>query len=245
MNESTKVTLGVFVGGVVGALAAHLITKSLLNKRHEDELEEMKEYYKGRQADKDIFFNPDEDAEENYKRAKNLVEVYELIQTNDYGPTPDSESPPYEPPKGKLVKSENPVEIEPEEEEEDFSNIPSGNIFRNELELSGYVKIDDQPYLITRAEFEEVEFEYETNSLTWYLKDEVLAEDLVRNGNAEIDDVERVIGSRHLEMFGRASGDPDVFFIRNEANGTKYEVTRVDAYYQEVVLGLAPEDIQG
>lgn len=249
MNTSAAVPIGVVVGAAVGALTSYLITKNLLTKRHDAEIQDMIDNYRPlpvNHAGRPLYFDPNGSGEDNYKKAKDIVEAWELIQDNSYGPTSDEDLPPEEPVKGRVVKPNRPaVEEEDELEDDGAMPVPRGNIFQNELELSGYVKIDGEPYLITRQEFEEVEPSFDTVSLTWYTKDQTLAEDLVANGNAEIDDVERVIGSRHLEMFGKASGDKDVFFIRNEDNGTKYEVTRVQAYYQEVVLGLAPDDIQG
>lgn len=257
MNNSAQISIGVVVGGLVGAAVSHLITKSLLTKRHELEIQDMKDNFRPLPVNhegKPLFFDPHGDAEANYKKAKDIVRTWELIQDNGYGITdPFNEEPPAEPVRGKLrvpqsdaVRKAQAIEEEEEVELDDgIMPAPKGNIWDNEIELSGYLKIDNEPYLITRAEFEEVEPQFDTVSLTWYLRDTTLSEDLVENGNAEIDDIDWTIGSRHLEMFGKASGDKDVFFIKNEQNGSKYEVTRVDAYYQEVVLGLAPDDIQG
>lgn len=48
----------------------------------------------------------------------------------------------------------------------------------------------------------------------------------------------------HLH-FGEDSGDPDIVYVRNENNGTSYEITRYKGKYSVIVMGMADEEPKG
>lgn len=82
--------------------------------------------------------------------------------------------------------------------------------------------------------------EYDQDHLIYYAKDDVLTDEHdVVIYDAEI---ENIIGSEALTSFGSMTLDKDTVFVRNDKLGMKYEVTRDDGSYQEVVLGYSDED---
>lgn len=240
MNNNVITALAAVAGAGVGAAVAHILTKRALTKRFDAEIEDVKENYRPtlfRNAEGRLLFpdgvGPANSAEDNYKHAQDIIRNYEFI--NGLGYANDDAKDPEEVDEDGVT-----TEIREDDEQIDF---PSGNIFDNRIAHGSYDIIPGEPYLISLKEFEEAEPEYETGSLNWYVHDETLADNLTENGNAEIDNVDYVIGSRHLEMFGKWSEDKNVIYVRNENISTKYEVTRIDGSYEQIVLGLEPGNI--
>ena len=53
-----------------------------------------------------------------------------------------------------------------------------------------------------------------------------------------------MIGDDALVCFGLGSDDPNTVYICNDKRGTKYEVIKVAASYQEQVLGMKDADLR-
>lgn len=114
--------------------------------------------------------------------------------------------------------------IKPLEEEEDIDQE-----FLEDLK---------EPYMISMDDFDAGYPErYDTESLTYYAVDDILAND----EDEIINDVESLIGADALDHFGaeaaETSGDSDTMYIRNEKLHCDYEVTRIHQSYHQVVLG--------
>lgn len=114
--------------------------------------------------------------------------------------------------------------IRPLEEEEDIDQE-----FLEELK---------EPYMISTDDFDAGYPErYNTESLTYYAVDDILAND----EDEIINDVESLIGADALDHFGaeaaETSGDSDTMYIRNEKLHCDYEVTRIHQSYHQVVFG--------
>ena len=96
------------------------------------------------------------------------------------------------------------------------------------------------PYVISREEYEigaaggGAVADYEQEILTYFRGDDTLVDE----NEAQIDDVEEIVGKANLNRFGHGSGDPKVVYIRNEAREMDIEVLLSDGSYAEEVLGL-------
>lgn len=95
-----------------------------------------------------------------------------------------------------------------------------------------------EPYMISIDDFDAGYPErYNTESLTYYAVDDILAND----EDEIINDVESLIGADALDHFGaeaaEMSGDSETMYIRNEKLHCDYEVTRIHQSYHQVVLG--------
>lgn len=92
-------------------------------------------------------------------------------------------------------------------------------------------RIPGRPYVIHRDEFFGDELGWDSQStLTWYDQDGVLTGDR----DEVIYNVDETIGDLR---FGHGSGDPNVFYVRNERLHAEYEVLRDPGSYEISVLG--------
>lgn len=91
---------------------------------------------------------------------------------------------------------------------------------------------DDMPYILRHDEFGE---DHNTQiELTWYAGDDTLADDQ----DNIIEDPDETVGLYNLKRFGEWSDDPNVVYVRNEARGADFSITRTKASYQVTVAGL-------
>ena len=93
----------------------------------------------------------------------------------------------------------------------------------------------DSPYILHEDEFFRNDPEHRQIQLTWYEGDKVLTDP----ENRVIGGPEKVVGAL---MWGRGSSDPDVLYIRNEANRADYEVHRHPGSYMTEILGIQAEE---
>lgn len=136
-----------------------------------------------------------------------------------------------------IVKEESLEVVGPEEPDTD--PIPH-NVFAQSTEDWDYEKEKEsrspaEPYIIHKDEFFADDTEYVQVSLTYFAGDDIL----VDQEDAPIYNHEKVVGPL---KFGHGSGDPNVFYVRNDRNRAEYEVVRSDGYYSVEVLGLTIED---
>lgn len=108
--------------------------------------------------------------------------------------------------------------------------------------LIGYdrnaLKEAHKPYLISHDEFYNTETEWDKLSIMYYEDDDVLTDEK----DMPVNDIEYLIGEKHLDFFGlRSGGDKNQVFVRNPQLSTDYEVTRHADAYTVVVLDI-PKD---
>lgn len=104
--------------------------------------------------------------------------------------------------------------------------------------MAHYVRISGQPYIISVDEFFNSEEEWEKNSLSYYEGDDVLIDEAEK----EVDDRDRYIGDRHLDMFGVLSGDKKVVYVRNPQISADFEIILEKGKYTVRVLGEDDHD---
>jgi K+/H+ antiporter YhaU regulatory subunit KhtT len=95
-------------------------------------------------------------------------------------------------------------------------------------------RTDDRPYIITKAEFEQNEMDYEQETLTYYQGDDVLADP--RDEVVEM--VDGTVGIENLARFGHGSGDPSIVYTRHEGLALDCEIVLDKREFKKVVLGF-------
>ncbi len=99
--------------------------------------------------------------------------------------------------------------------------------YKNEEEKAGKEEPDDEPYVISPAEFGELD-DYEKISLTYY-DDSVLSDE--RHDDIT-DEADLLVGLESLEHFGEY--EVDSVFVRNDKRKCDYEILRVhEDFYSE------------
>lgn len=94
---------------------------------------------------------------------------------------------------------------------------------------------DEPSYMITAEQHEDAPWFIDTEELSYYEGDDILAMD-----RTIVLDIERLINPIVLNHFGRnsGSGDPNVVWCRNDVNKMDYCITRYEGSYQHLVLGV-------
>lgn len=93
-----------------------------------------------------------------------------------------------------------------------------------------------EPYVIHKDEFYATENDYSQVTLTYYAGDNMLVDE----NDAPVYNYETIIGPFR---FGHGSGDPNVFYVRNDKNEAEYEVCQDPGLYAVEVLGSDIEDV--
>jgi hypothetical protein len=139
---------------------------------------------------------------------------------------------------------ESPHEKNPTVEELIEVSEHDGTIEKNIFEGSGIdqLAVDDRqpniPYVITTEEFMENELDHNQITVTYYEGDKILADER----DDIIEDINETVGRANLELFGLASGDPNVVHVRNEIRSLDFEITRSTGEYRREVAGFTDED---
>jgi hypothetical protein len=135
--------------------------------------------------------------------------------------------------------AENPTEAINREEPTGATVVR--NVFTDAVEIPGWnqeaeeaSRHPESPYVISYLEYNENAYEHEQNSITYYKKDDLLADER----DHVLDNVEAIVGVENLHLFGHGSLDPNVVYIRNERMEVDFEVTQRDVSYAELVGGV-------
>lgn len=96
----------------------------------------------------------------------------------------------------------------------------------------------DKPYIISLDEYMEGRPGYSQVSLTYFVKDDTLIDET----DQPLDGVDALVGETNLDQFGYRSKDPNVVYVRNESQGTDFEILRNEESYKKIVLGEVDEE---
>lgn len=121
-----------------------------------------------------------------------------------------------------------------DEDEDDYDDeevVLVKNVFAEETSVDND-RNTRKPYVLSQMEFEEGEFDYSQNTLTYYEVDQVLTDDR----DQPIHHMQKIVGTEHLN-FGERSNDPNVVYIRNNELEVDFEVCRSPGSFTEEVLG--------
>lgn len=100
-------------------------------------------------------------------------------------------------------------------------------------------KNQGSPYIVEAEYFLENPDDYSTSTLTYYVDDDVVADDADQAMTAS--EEQRVLGKGNLR-FGRGSGDPNVVYVCNDRLRCIAEVVRDDGSFKVKVLGYPESD---
>lgn len=101
------------------------------------------------------------------------------------------------------------------------------------VELKG--RTEKAPYVIHKDEFYAEESGYTQITLTYYAGDNIMSDE----DDTPVYNHETVVGPM---KFGHGSGDPKIFYIRNDSRKAEYEIVHDEGLYSVEVLGLQIED---
>ena len=247
-----RVVVASLVSGVTGLVAGgaitYLVTKKTFAERAQRDIDEVKASYAERFEGKkvvNVYGNMPGPAspEDVIKTPVGNMSAQEYRQAQEFvgrlgyaTPVPETGQP----------SPENEPEIEEDRTVSIYDRTASENDdLGPEVEsplLIGYdreaLKADHKPYLISHEEFQNTETEWDKTSIMYYEDDDVLTDEK----DMPVDDIEYLIGEKHLDFFGlRSGGDKNQVFVRNPQLSTDFEVTRHADAYTVVVLGI-PKD---
>lgn len=181
-----------------------------------------------------------------------------LIEPNKFNEVSSTESTMHvyiqEPEDGEAVEILT-DEPEEEEEEDELAYAPTGvknlvvepsevrhNVFDRsdpswkwEVELANREAHPRAPYVITFAEFDTCESEYSQETLTYYARDDIVAD----QSDTPIYGADKILGPL---KFGHGSRDNNVVYIRNDELEIEWEVVRHPGSFEEEVLGFEIEE---
>jgi hypothetical protein len=141
-------------------------------------------------------------------------------------------------PQGAEMATLKPI-VQPEPEEEEVEQ----NIFANNGDSDWDYKEEQRrrselaPYVLHKDEFFADEKDYTQITLTYYAGDDILTDE----DDKPIYNHRSIVGDM---KFGHGSGDPNVFYVRNDKNRAEYEILLHEGLYSVEVLGLEIENNQ-
>jgi hypothetical protein len=216
-------------GGIAGGAITYLTVKKTFAERAQRDIDDVKAAYAERyEKQAPLYSNMPGEADEvvttpvgTIKRV-DLIEAQEFVRKLGYQTVPVDEN--------TQESSVNVYAITPDE------NL--GEEVENPL-LIGYdrekLRAAHKPYLISHEEFHNTETEWDKSSIIYYEGDDVLTDE----GDRPVDNIEYLVGEKHLEFFGiRSGGDKNQVFVRNPQISTDFEITRNSGDYTVMVLGI-------
>lgn len=219
------------VSFVVGAAIASYVTmrnlKAKYEKRADEEIAQVREYYKVVRKEGDLYSDPVALLESKIDELG-----YDSITADVDGDISNAEDveEEYQGPR---------FELQPKGYHDEV--VKTQSIFDQQVtEKEASVDDEDEEliYVISRAAFLSNETDYEQVAITYFEGDDVF----VDNNDQIIDRIDLLLGEE-TPPFGKHSNDNNIVYIRNENFEAEFEVTRSKGSYTSEVLGFNPEDI--
>lgn len=201
-----KVIAAFVVGAAAGAAGATLYFKEKYKAESDNEIRQMREYYKKKMAEVEALEDdiPAETVEETkhsaYSSFDSLVKDEEAkkayVNYNTVNPVESLTKEEFDEMRERAMTAQH-----PEEEH-------------------------DEPYILTVEEFEDGRVGYDSIGLSYYEGDDTLVDE-----SEEMVDVDQTIGEENLTWF-KDSGT-DAMYIRNDRVSCDYEVIRLDGNFYD------------
>lgn len=231
-------------GFVAGGAVAYFVTKKTFAERAQRDIDEVKASYAERFEGKKVVNvygdmpGPAQPGDDTIKTPVGTISREEMKQAKEFVERLGYATVP------PGVTEENEPEVAEDRSVSIYDREPDTNVGQ-EVEsplLIGYdrdaLRAAHKPYLISHEEFHNTETEWDKMSIMYYEDDDVLTDEKDR----PVDDIDYLIGEKHLDFFGlRSGGDKNQVFIRNPQLSSDFEVTRHADAYTVVVLGI-PKD---
>lgn len=197
-------------GGVIGYLIGMKRTKLKYEEILEREIQEAKEFY-ARRYKAGAFETPEQAAE------MLGVEPPEVVETAFRQYRGDVQEPKQDP---DVVVNVN--------------VFGTDNTWDIEIEKSKREAQPDEPYVISKEEFQSGTSGYSQGSLSYFVEDDTLIDEQ----DQPLPDTESTVGEDNLNRFGHGSGDNRVVYIRNDRLEMEWEVVKHEGSYNKHVLGF-------
>lgn len=222
------VTIGGFVGWIIGSIAADYFAPEYYT---DEELLEMQQILENTEyvPTKEITYKLVEQ-EEKEPSTRRLVSYHEMYNKPDLASLipiqeedMDEEDDDWE---------EDPLAGIPTIDYEDLSHTPT-DVFIAERD-------ETEPYILTEDEWEANEEPTNRRALLKYFEeDDVLTDEK----NRPLESVDRVVGHYALSNFGVYSMNSDTVYVRNPELGSEYTVIKIEGSYVDAVLRPDKKDV--
>lgn len=212
------------VGAAVGAVISHFATRSMVRKEFDEELRQVREHYQSKVVNNVGF--QDEAVKLVVDKHRKIYES--IVKDSLYGVRLDEDGAilnPEDIPNTIMTPDGERIMVTPEEAELDA---------RGEM-YSMQQRSEEKPYLISYEEFTD-DNGYDKSTLTFYQKDESLADDR----DDLVDDPFNTCGELYFDFFGWRSHDENVVYVRNPKTSHDFEIVYDDGSYAESILGMEP-----
>jgi hypothetical protein len=225
LKTNTKILLSFAGGAATGALICFALLKEKYEALANEEIKNMKDYYQKEIENIDDAYEEEldnlintmnKDIDEHNKREEKKTYV-------DYV----KKYSPDEIVKDKYYDMPYPDVIDEDYHEDDG---PPEDPPENDLQY-------EEPFVISREEFDEGCPHFDKITITYYEDDDVLADEQ----DEVIPDIEAVVGYDSLGRFGDMSDDDCVVYVRNGRLGADYEILLAQESYTESVLGIVQD----
>lgn len=208
-----KVIAAFVVGAAAGAAGATLYFKEKYKAESDNEIRQMREYYKKKMAEADTY---GVDEEGNCEEPEEMRAEHSAYSSFD-SLIKDEEAK-------KAYVNYNTVNPAASLTKEEFDEM------RERAMMAQHPEEDhDEPYILTVEEFEDGRAGYDSIGLSYYEGDDTLVDE-----SEEMVEADETIGTENLEWF-KGSGT-DAMYIRNDRVSCDYEVIRLDGNFYD------PED---
>lgn len=127
-----------------------------------------------------------------------------------------------------------------EDEPEEVPEVVTHNVFAEDNDGWNYdieqkKRSSSEPYVLHKDEFYANELDYSQLTLTYYEGDNFMSDE----DDKPVYGHSKVVGPL---LFGHGSGDPNVFYVRNDKLRAEYEILHEPGLYSLEVLGYEIED---
>lgn len=233
MNKLITYGISFVVGGGLGALISHVVTKNKMLDACQSKLDTMHEYYEETYGHLDI---PEELLEAEEPKETKSSEVINATRSQDpiVRAVTAEEYTDYTQYYGDPVESEHPEDDKPEDEEAQVL-ASQGEWLTREVKEERAKNRSRLPRII-KAEECGSDPAYKPIYLTYCTEDGILVEDQgdVFYESDDLDAVSDLIGDA-LDKYGFRHNDESVIYVRNYAYGIDYEITKFDGKYKDLV----------
>lgn len=227
--STAALVTGTVVGVAVGAGVAYFVTKKRVKSKYDvvlvEEISKARKYYEAKKSA----------MEEQYKQPLNevMADLGYKEQKREYTPEElEAIRQANEKAEAEEATPKPPVSVPPRPEFVHRADPGIPHDFRDVWDFAVEHKKrkanPDRPYVIHADEHGDQG--YETDSYTYYMRDQVLTD----SKDEVIENVDVIVGFESLQQFGHGSQNPGLVLVRNDGLSLDIDITRLDLAYSEI-----------